>query len=155
MEGRRRVVEETLHRINHQPDQHRNRNRHLPQVPRSPRNFGMAGRNFPMSTPNRQRPAKIFRSPAKITAGNRYSRPCFATNVTISTGIWWRRVPSRLSTFAKSVAEEVVEFRDAVDLADCFINVVRDSVEFHEVAVHSDVRRSWIIIPRLTDRTRR
>src|SRR5260370_5356764 len=53
---------------------------------------------------------------------------------------------------AEAVAQEIVEVRNVVDLADGRVDVVLDPLEAHHVVVEHDVAGPPIAVARLTDR---
>ena len=69
--------------------------------------------------------------------GNR-PRGCYGT-VNYGTINCWSIVERALSTFAKSVAEKIVQLRDRVDLVDRPCEFVADSMKLDRIAVQCDV----------------
>lgn len=59
--------------------------------------------------------------------------------------------PVRSTTVPQAVSQKIIELRDGINLGDCFLDVVFDSVKRNLVIVENDVGCAWIIISGLTD----
>jgi len=62
-------------------------------------------------------------------------------------------LPTALAAFSESITEKVIQFGDLVDLLGRLINVIRDTMKLNEITIQRDIRRSRVIIARLTDGT--
>ena len=89
------------------------------------------------------RTGKRFQDDAAISSGLLRSHSGFtpgeSSNEVLMHIRYVQSMNAFLSAFAQSVTKEVVQFRDGVNLADSFVQLVRHTMEFHEVAVHRDI----------------